>query len=40
MMNQQKKKLSRRDYLAGIGIILGAAAATGGLGFLLAFMGS
>lgn len=38
-MSYQKKKLTRRDYLLGAGIILGAAAATGGFGFLLVYLG-
>jgi hypothetical protein len=38
-MTYQKKKLTRRDYVLGAGIILGAAAATGGFGFILVYMG-
>ncbi len=39
-MSQQKKKLSRRDLLIGIGIMLGVAAATGGLGLILVMYGA
>ncbi len=38
-MSTPKKKLTRRDLLIGIGIILGAAAATGGLGLILVLYG-
>ncbi len=38
-MSYQKKKLTRKDFIMGIGIILGAAAATGGLGLILVLYG-
>ena len=38
-MSLPKNKLTKRDYCIGAGIILAAAAGTGGFGYLLVVLG-